>query len=148
MKWVILWLLLAVVAFAAIGSMDLPFFYRIRANGVRQQAIATKLTPEFHYTVYYRYQVDGANFEGRDHPWPPNPPLNEIKVGQSLVVYYDPQNPSRSVLGNPEPMLTNELAFVGVVALVFPTAIVFGLMHYLRKSALEAKREINPNGSG
>ena len=84
MKWVILWLFLAVLAFAGMGSVNLPLFHRIKANGVRQQAIATKLTPESHYTVCYEYQVDGAKFEGRDQSWPPNPPLNEIKVGQSL----------------------------------------------------------------
>jgi hypothetical protein len=147
MKWVILWLLLAVLAFIAMGSVNLPLFHRIRANGVRQQAIATKLTPEFHYTVCYEYQVDGAKFEGQDQSWPPNPPLNEIKVGQSLVVYYDPQNPSRSVLGNPEPRLMNELTSVGTVTLVLPTVIVFGLMQYLRKLDLKAKRGVQPTGS-
>jgi hypothetical protein len=140
MKWVILWLVLAVVFLVGIGSFNLSLFHGLMENGVRQQAIATKLTPEFHNTVCYEYQVNGTKFEGRDQSWNPNPPLTTIKVGQSLVIYYDPQNPSRSVLGNPGPMLTNELIAVGMITLVIPTIVVFRLKQYQRRRLLKGKK--------
>jgi hypothetical protein len=97
MKWAMLWLILAVVFALGIGSLNVPLFNRLITNGVREQATAVKLTPEFHNTVCYEYQVGGMKFEGQSQSWLPNPPLEQIKVGESLVIYYDPLNPSRSV---------------------------------------------------
>jgi len=140
MKWAILWLVLVAVAAIGVGGLNVPLFNRLTAHGVEAQATAVKLTPEFHNTVRYEYQVGGIKFEGQDQSWLPNPPLEQIKVGQALVIYYDPLNPSRSVLGDPKPMLTNELIFAGMVALAFPTAIVFALRQYLRQKRLKGQQ--------
>jgi hypothetical protein len=70
----------------------------------------------------------------------PNPPLEQIKVGESLVIYYNPLNPTRSVLGDPKPMLTNELIFVGMVVLAVPTVIVFRLIQYQRRKQSKGRR--------
>jgi len=131
--WAILWLILAAVFGFGIGSFNVPLFERLVTNGVLGRATAVKLTPEIHNTVCYEYQVRGAKFEGQKQSWRPNPPIGQITVGQPLVIYYDPLNPSFSVLGDPEPMLTNEIISVGMVVLAFPTAIVFGLMQNQRK---------------
>jgi hypothetical protein len=138
MKWAILWFVLAVLFALGIGSFNLPLFNGLLAHGVEAPATAVKLTPEFHNTVRYEYQVDGKKFEGQDQSWLPNPPVAEIKVGQALVIYYDPQNPSHSVLGNPKPMLANELISVGMAALLFPTFIVFTLRQRLRRKLSKA----------
>jgi len=50
-----------------------------------------------------------------------------------LVVYYDPLNPSLSVLGDPKPMLTNEIIPIVMAVLVVPTFIVFVLIEDERK---------------
>ena len=133
MKWAILWLVLAAVFAIGIGSLKVPLLNRLIAHGVKAQATAVKLTPEFHNTVRYEYQVDGTKFEGQDQSWLPNPPLQQIKVGQPLVIYYDSLNPSISVLGDPKPMLNNELISVGMVVIAFPTFIVFAVRKHLRQ---------------
>jgi hypothetical protein len=133
MKWAILWLILAAAFALGIGTLNVPLFNHLIRNGVREQATAVKLTPEFHNTVRYEYQVGAIKFEGQSQSWLPNPPVEKIKVGEPLVIYYDPLNPSRSVLGDPKPMLTNELISVGMVVLAVPTVIVFRLMQYQRR---------------
>jgi hypothetical protein len=46
------------------------------------------------------------------------------EVGDRVTVFYDAQNPSVSVLGDPRHRLANEELSVGAVAVLFPTIIV------------------------
>ncbi len=50
----------------------------------------------------------------------------QLGVGRSLVIYYDPQRPEESVLGDPKPMLRNETISVLLAAFGVPTFIVVG----------------------
>jgi hypothetical protein len=50
--------------------------------------------------------------------------LEQLAVGQSVVIYYDPEHPEISVLGDPKPMLKNETISVALAALVVPTFLV------------------------
>jgi hypothetical protein len=132
MKWLALWIFLAVLTFVGIGQLNLPF-YLLLHRGVWSEAAATRLTPEDHHTVHYEYEVGGKRFQGHDQSWKPNPPVERIRVGQVLAVYYDPKNPGRSALGNRRPMLANELIFVGLSALAMPTVFVLRLRGWVRK---------------
>jgi hypothetical protein len=58
---------------------------------------------------------------------PPNPPSEQLGVGQMVVIYYDPEHPEVSVLGDPKLMLNSETVPVLLAALIFPTFIVFVL---------------------
>jgi hypothetical protein len=94
------------------------------ARGVSGQATVIELLPKNHNTLRYEYHVAGRTFQGQMQSWPPNPPLGELRVGQSLVIYYDPEHPQESVLGDPTPMLKNETISVGLVAILLPTLLV------------------------
>jgi hypothetical protein len=72
------------------------------------QAAVVELHPEFHGTARYEYHVGGRLFQGQTQPAAPNPPLAELRLGQSLVVFYDPEDPAKSVLGDPKLMLKTE----------------------------------------
>jgi hypothetical protein len=117
-----IWLLLAAVFALVTGSLNVPLLERLVAHGVKAQATVIELTPQMHGTVRYQYEVGGEKFEGQRGLWSPNPQV--IHVGDSVTIYYDPLNPSRSVAGNPEPMLTNELISVGMATLLAPTFIM------------------------
>jgi hypothetical protein len=124
MKWLLLWLFLAVAIALVVGSLNVPLYERLITKGVQTTATVVELTPKIHNTVRYEYQVGGNKFEGQRSPWRPNPPTDEIRVGDSLTIYYDPSNPSLSAPGDVGPMLTNELISVGMAALLMPTFIV------------------------
>jgi uncharacterized protein DUF3592 len=121
MKYVITWLGLAIVIAIGIGSLNWPTYRRIAARGVSTQAMAVELFPEIHNTVRYRYAVGGQAFEAQMQPWQPNPPLEQLSVGRSLVIYYDPQHPEASVLGDPKPILRNETISILLADFGVPT---------------------------
>lgn len=124
MRYAITWLVLATVIAVGIGSLNWPAYHRLVEVGVSGQASVLELLPKIHNTVRYEYHVGGHMFEGQMQSWQPNPPLEQLRVGQPLVIYYDPQHPAQSVLGNPKPMLQNETISVALAAIVFPSFIV------------------------
>ncbi len=124
MKYAIAWLILAVATAIGIGSLNWPAYQRMAKLGVSGQATAVELHPKVHNSVRYQYKVDGKMFYGQMQSWQPNLPLGQLHVGQPLVIYYDPQHPEHSVLGDPKAMLQNETISVALAAIVFPTVIV------------------------
>jgi hypothetical protein len=88
------------------------------------QGVVLELLPKIHNTVRYEYLVGGRKIEGQTQSSPPNSPLGQLKIGQSLIVCYDPEYPENSVLGYPKPILINEIVSVLLAATLGPTFIV------------------------
>ena len=124
MRYAITWLVLATVIAIGVGSLNWPGYYRLVRAGVSGQASVVQLLPNIHETARYEYRVGGRVYEGQMQSWQPNPPLERLRVGQPVVIYYDPQRPAESVLGNPRPMLQNETISVALAAIVAPSFIV------------------------
>jgi hypothetical protein len=124
MRYVITWLVLAAVITIGIGSLNWLSYLRLAMRGVLGQATAIELLPQIHNTVRYEYHVGERAFQGQMRSWPPNPPLEQLGVGQSLVIYYDPEHPEESVLGDPKPIFKNETISIALTAVGFPTLLV------------------------
>ena len=124
MRYVLTWLVLSAAVAIGIGSLNWTSYRRMAARRVSGQATVIELLPNIHNTLRYEYQVAGRTFQGQMQSWPPNPPLGQLGVGQPLVIYYDPEHPEQSVLGDPTPMLKNETMSVGLAAILFPTLLV------------------------
>ena len=136
MKYVILWLVLAVAIGCLVGSQNLPTYHRLAERGVSGKATIVELLPQIHNTVRYEYQVAGQTYQGRMGSRQPNPPTEQLGVGQSVVIYYAPEHPEVSVLGDPKLMFSSETFPVLLAALIGPTFIVFVLARreYERKT--------------
>lgn len=124
MKYAITWLVLAVAIAIGWGSLDLPSYRRLVTQGIRAEGKIIELHPEHHNTARYGYLVAGQTFVGQKQSWQPNPPLEEMRVGQTVVVYYDPESPEQSVLGDPKPILQNEIISIALAAVIGPAFIV------------------------
>jgi Protein of unknown function (DUF3592) len=124
MKYAITWMVLAIVIAVGIGSLNWPAYCRMAARGVSGKATVVELLPKIHNTVRYEYAVGGQTFQGQMQSWQPNPSLEQLSVGQSLVIFYDPQQPDASVLGDPKPILRNETISVLLAAFGVPTFVV------------------------
>ena len=124
MKYTITWLVLAVVVAIGIGSLNLPTFYRLAERGVSEKATVVELFPQNHNTVRYEYKVAGQVLQRRMGSSQPNPPSGQLAIGQSVVIYYDPQHPEVSVLGDPKLMMRSEMVPVVLAAIIFPTFLV------------------------
>jgi Protein of unknown function (DUF3592) len=122
--FLLIWLGMVIVIGIGIGSLNWRFYRRMTTDGVAGQANVIELLPMDHKTVRYRYHVAGREFHGQRQSWPPNPPLEELAIGQMVVVYYDPEHPEQSVLGDPRPMLENETIAVTIAATGIPTMLV------------------------
>ena len=112
---------MAVAIAVGIGSLNWASYRRLAARGVSAQAKVVELLPNNHNTVRYEYRVAGRTFQGRMQSWQPNPPREQLRIGQQLVIYYNPDQPGESVLGDPTPILKNESISIGLAAVVFPS---------------------------
>ena len=137
----ILWLFAAVVI-ALLTGHNIPEYRRLAEFGVQATGTVTALTPQMHNTAGYKYSVTGREFQGSRGSWGPNPPLDEMHIGDQVVVYYDPRQPAVSVLGDPRPMLDNEITFVVLATLMMPTFIV--LIMAFRNVKIRAPSTQNP----
>lgn len=124
MKYAMTWVLLAIGIALGMGSVNWPVYRRIAMRGISGQATVLELHPKMHETVRYKYEVAGRSFQGEMRSWQPNPPLQQLSVGQGLVVYYDPKRLHESVLGDPQPIFRNETISIALMAGVFPTFVV------------------------
>jgi hypothetical protein len=124
MRYVLTWLVLAVVIAMGIGSLNWLSYRRMAGRGVLGQATVIELLSKIHNTVRYEYPVVGRTFQGQMQSWSPNLPLEQLALGQSVVIYYDPKHPETSVLGDPKPILKNETVSVALAALGVPTLVV------------------------
>ena len=126
MRYLIAWLALAVVVGIGIGNLNWPNYRRMVVRGVSGQATVVELLPKIHNTVRYEYRVARQSFQGQMQSWQPNPPLEQLRVGEPLVIYYDPGHPEDSVLGDPRSMLRNETISIALAAVGLPTLLIVG----------------------
>lgn len=136
MRYAITWLVLALVVALGIGSLNWSGYRRIASRRVSSEAVVVELLPDVHNTVRYEYAHGGRIFQGQMQSWPPNPPLEQLRVGQRLVIYVDPARPEKSVLGDPAPILRNETVSIVLAAVGLPTfLVVVWVWRSLRKCA-------------
>lgn len=128
-----IWVLLAAVLLIGLGSLNWVTYRRLASRGVRGTAKIVELLPKDHHSAVYEYDVSGKSFKGQKCSWPPNPILEEMVAGQSVQVWYDPERPEISVLGDPQPILENETVTILLAAVLGPTVIVLGMFLTVRK---------------
>ena len=124
---------LVFVVAAGLGSLNVPAFYRFTRRGVASPATVIELLPNDHAKVRYEYSIGGRAFKGGMQSWPPNPKIEELKVGHEVVIYYDREHPEKSVRGELHAMLENELSAVIAAALVMPTVLIWRLRWWIRR---------------
>ena len=135
-KHVRVWTVSAVVIAFLLWLINGPTFLRLTMHGAPASATAAEILPRTHATVRYTFLVADRRYEGRAQLWRPNPEINNVKVGDHLVAFYDPQNPEVSVLGYPKAMLENELGTIALAATIFPTFILFALRRHRSRREL------------
>jgi membrane protein implicated in regulation of membrane protease activity len=131
--YIVAWLVLAILLAILTGSFSLRSYAALASRGVRTTGTVAELLPRDHASARYRYQVGDKSYEGLAGPREPNPPLEALKVGDAVVVYYNPTRPAFSVLGDPKPILENEVTSIAGAAIMFPTLIVLGALWHAHR---------------
>src|SRR5919199_4250187 len=76
-------------------------------HGTAVNATVLAIEPENHNTLLYSYEVGGKTYWGRGQIEDANVSSRILHVGDRLQILYDPQNPERSVLGDPARQLAS-----------------------------------------
>jgi len=124
MRYVLTWVSLVVAVAIGFGSLNWWSYRRLADRGALTQATIIELMPKVHNTLRYEYHVAGRAFQGQMQSWPPNPTWDKLGIGQSVIIFYDPEHPETSVFGDPKPMLRNESISVALAAILFPTFLM------------------------
>jgi Protein of unknown function (DUF3592) len=124
----IIWLVVTAV-FATIGvvALDWPKWYGVAARGVRTKGTVTGKEPDNHQFIRYSYEVGGQVYSDFGSAENGNPTFEQLNIGDQVNVFYDSDNPSKSVLGNPQAQATSMTIMVVFVAIAFPLIVMFSL---------------------
>ncbi len=115
------WLALA-LGFTAVVGRGAFNYYRLRKGGVLTEGIAVARKP--HDQIEYSFKADKGVHTRVGIAGIGTPPVEKIALGDKLPVYYLPQAPGISCLGDPGKLFLNELPPVLLAALLFPSAII------------------------
>src|SRR5436190_6982616 len=123
MKYAIAWFVLACLLGIFLSQLNWVAYLKLMRRGLRTEGTVIQAIPEMHGTVRYSYEAGGRKYEGQTQPTMPNPPIDRLKPGAVVTIYYDPQTPEKSVLGNPNLLFRNETITIVLVVLLLPTAL-------------------------
>jgi hypothetical protein len=137
---IMIWLILALIIAAGLGSLNTPTFWRLTKHAGHCQGAVTEVTADYHNTVRYQYTVNNRVYTGQTHTGTPNPAVEKLRSGDSLVVFFDPDDASTSVLQAPAVLLKNEIISWGSASLVIPSIILF----WLKRGFVRIGRKAQP----
>jgi len=100
---------------------------RLDKAGIRAEGHVTAIEPTNHQIVRYSYIVGGKEYMGVGHGGHGNPRFEDIRVGQSVLVFYDPENPQLSSMGSPNAQVFGNLWVVVIMSLTIPVSIIASL---------------------
>jgi len=115
-----LWLLLFAIVLAILVPSNVPYWWRIAAHGQRTSAKIVRLNCGDHNSATYVFKVGSERFEGSDV----TTGCGSLRIGDVIPVYYDVNDPHLSRTTNPKAGLLNEVLFIGISCLIFPTLVI------------------------
>lgn len=107
-----------VCGFALIGltALDWSKYQHLARNAVKTTGKVTAKEPQKHNSIRYSFEVDHKTYSGLGHAGGENPTFDELQVGAPVSVYYDPDQPDNSFLGNPAEQAASVTTGVGFLA--------------------------------
>jgi hypothetical protein len=126
------WNLLVVLPWALGLALFLHEWKTDRQIARRQHATSGSVTayePANHNQYDYKFEVDGKSYTGRE-----SSKRGELALGKQVIVFYDPQNPSRNALTDFHDLSISALGPVPM--LLFGIGAVAALIFYKRRRAM------------
>src|ERR1700690_130406 len=120
-RYLLLWFAGASLIAVGIGQFNVPLLYRLARRGIETCGTVTGFEPNNHRTVHYSYRVNDKIYTGEQE--------GGVRTETSAlptncggnVVFYLPERPGVSCIGDPAPMLKNEIIPI-VLAMLFVPA--------------------------
>jgi hypothetical protein len=115
-----------------LGSINWVTYNRLASHGIEAQGTVTNTDCANHGVFSYRFSANGKVYEAKGTTGYGNPSCYVLNVGNSVIVYYLPENPAVSIPGNISPRLANETSTIFLAALISPLFAIFVLYFMLK----------------
>jgi hypothetical protein len=132
-KYVLLYLALAIAIVLFIGSINWMTYYRLSKQGIGTKAVVTKTNCSNHMTFSYRFDFSGQSIDGSGGDGYGNPSCDTLKEGDPVLVYYLSSQPEINVPGDPKERLNNETISIAMPTLIIPGLVVFAINKWSKK---------------
>lgn len=100
-------ILIAMIAGAVF--LEVPKYYRLSRSGRETIGKVVSKEREKHNTINLQYSVEGRTFESGGFAEAVGRSFDTLSVGDQVVIYYDPDDPGKSTLGDPVGYLKTSL---------------------------------------
>lgn len=117
------------VVFLAVGAfaLEAPRYHGLARTGVATKGVVVAKEPENHSFIRYSYHVNQQEYAGVGNAGGINPPFENLNLGDTVTVYYDPKNPGSSLVGDPKEQYASIIRGIAFVTLIGPIFCFFGL---------------------
>lgn len=123
----IAWALLAVSLVAPIAALTFPYLHRVERILENEATAVGKFTGKDcaqHGSRSYAFDVDGKSYHGGGSS-EAGGNCETVPIGAPIVVHYERSDPANNTGGAPASELWNDIAFMILVALLFPPVIIW-----------------------
>lgn len=125
-RFLVLWLAGATLIAAVLSRGNLPRLYPLSKRGITTCGIVTEIDMNNHDLVHYWYQVNGQTYSGVQQGGVDGELTAFSSDCRGYAVYYLPEAPGISCIGDPTHMLDNELISIALPMLMFPPLALLG----------------------
>lgn len=106
-----------IIGFVSLDQEKIQYF---KNHGIFTYGKVLSKQPDDRHTIVYTYPVDGFEFTAVGHAGQGNPEFEEIQSGQKIIVFYDPEEPSDSFLGDPRLLAATNENIIFKLTLLIP----------------------------
>ena len=118
-KVLVLWFAGALAVTIPLYRLNMPH-YQDLTRGVRGSGVVTALEPGNHQAVRYKFDAGGKTYSGVGRAGFGNPEFGGLSVGQTVIIYYDSNDPYESCAGIPAQLVKNEIPPILLAGVTFP----------------------------
>jgi hypothetical protein len=140
LKYFAIWLAFA-LAGAVIGviATDALKYYRLKTRGIEVHGQVIGKEPRNHQFLRYSYAAGAQTYSNLGSAGRGNPSFAALNIGDPVIVYYDPENPSNSCLGYPGHHLQESMGGIIFLVLFLP---LFGIVGLYTKGFFKPKHAV------
>jgi len=125
-RFLLLWLVGAGLIAIGLGSFNVPRLYPLARRSIQTVGTVTGFEPSNHRTVHYEFEANGKRFSGSQQGGVEG---KGTTISARHTVFYLPEDPLTSCIGDPRPMLWNEVMTAVIGMVIFPPFILLGWRH-------------------
>lgn len=109
----------------SIYNLDLREYWTLARQGKEIVGVVSGKNAETHNLIKYEYQVGSNTFTGGGYSGDIDKDFSQVGIGEKVKVFYSPDNPSFSSIGNPKSLFYSNLR-MSIFLSLMPSLVVLG----------------------